>query len=81
MTGAGVGICIDKAVDDGVVVAALEVIPSRFCLILVPATPKNGAISAASMSRVPALLRQVPLPQNWFCGLTQGTVPLCHLLT
>ena len=34
---AGVAVGVDEAVDDGVVVAALEVIPSRFCVVLVPA--------------------------------------------
>jgi len=38
--GAGEGVSVDKAVDDGVVVAALEVIPSRFWLMLVAATPE-----------------------------------------
>ena len=33
--------------DDGVVVAALEVIPSRFCLVLVPAMPKTECFATA----------------------------------
>ena len=36
LAGGGEGVCIDKSMDDGVVIAALEVIPSRFCLLLVP---------------------------------------------
>ena len=41
LSGSCEGVGVIEAVDDRVVIAALEVIPSRFCLMLVPARSKT----------------------------------------
>ena len=52
MTGGCKRVGIDETMDYRIVITALEVIPSRFCLVLVPARHKTGrfcgAIAAAA---------------------------------
>ena len=67
MASAGVAICVDESVDDRVVIAALEVIPSRFCLVLVPTMPKTEqfcGVIAAAMERFSSTDSRVSLAQN-----------------
>ena len=58
LTSAGVGVGVDETANDRVVIAALEVIPSRFWRMLVAATPKYECFRGYAIGAVQALVAQ-----------------------
>ena len=63
LTSAGVGVGVDETANDRVVIAALEVIPSRFCLILVPAKAKWSDFCGNNFSIRAQLVRVYACPK------------------
>ena len=63
LTGGCEGVRVDEAMDDWVVITALEVIPSRFCLILVPAKAKWSDFCGNNFSIRAQLVRVYACPK------------------